>query len=414
MKKSDEGINVWYVHPYAGGPGVGRYSRPYFLAKNWIASGARATVFSASFHHLLDSQQNEGQRIVENVPYEFVKSPEYHGNGLRRLFNMVQFSYNFFRNASEYASKYGKPDLIIASSPHPYIFLATHAVAKRYNAKSFFEVRDLWPLSLIELAGVSPVHPLIIFTKWIERFSYKKADRVVSLLPLTREYMLKRGVDLDRWACIPNGIDSGEVDKHQKNHPCIALARKWSTEGFTVFAYTGALGRPNHVESLIHAVNVLKKKGSHDVKVIIIGRGEQESGLRRLVSEMELMDDVVIFGQAPKSEVMGLLREVDAGYISLRPEPIFRFGISPNKLFDYMLAGLPVIFSIDAGNNPVAEAECGFTVPPGDANFIAQAMLSVSNLSREERREMGGRGRSYVLKNHGYSQLANSYLELMG
>jgi glycosyltransferase involved in cell wall biosynthesis len=361
----------------------------------------------------LDSQQNIGQKIVEEVSYEFVKSPEYTGNGLGRLLNMIHFSWNFLRSASEYVKKYGRPDVVIASSPHPYAFLATHMVAKRYGAKSFFEVRDLWPLSLVELAGVSSKHPLITFTNWVERFAYKKADRVVSLLPLTQEYMAEKGLDLDRWVYIPNGIDSDEVGKYQKKHPCVALAKKWNADGFTVLAYTGALGRPNHVESLVRAINILKRKGNQSIKVIIVGRGEQEVELRRLVQSMELEQDVIIFGQVPKSEVMGLLDEVDVGYISLRPESIFRFGVSPNKLFDYMLAGLPVIFSIDAGNNPVAEAGCGFSVPPGDADLIAQAMLSVDGLSRQQRREMGGKGRDYVLRKHEYSQLAKSYLDLL-
>lgn len=404
--------NIWYIHPYAGGPGIGRYSRPYFLAHRWIELGLRATVFSASFHHLLDQPQNIGAKIIDGVPYEFVKSRNYTGNGLGRLLNMMQFSWNFFRNSSKYVARYGKPDVIIASSPHPYCFLAARSVAKKYGAKIFFEVRDLWPLSLVELGGISAKHPLITFTGRVEKFAYKYSDRVVSLLPLTVPHMIERGLVAERWAYIPNGIDRREGVRAIEMHPIISLAKEWRKSGFTTFIYAGALGRPNHVGSLVRAISLLKLQGDKNIKALIVGKGEVESDLKKLVRELELDADVRIFGQIPKAQIVELFNEVSAGFISLRPEPIFRFGISPNKLFDYMLASLPVVFAVSAGNDPVKEADCGYSVEPGDAKAIALAMQNITRLSESERREMGDRGRVYVLKNHDYAALAASYVKL--
>lgn len=404
---------IWYVHPYAGGPGIGRYSRPYFLAKNWIQSGHEATVFSSSYHHLLDTPQAEGEILVGKVPYCFVKCPSYSGNGFGRLWNMLRFSWNFFRNSSDYLEKYGKPDVLVASSPHPYVFLATHFVAKKYRASSIFEVRDLWPLSLVELAGVSRFHPLIILTGWIERFAYKKANRVVSLLPNTFSHMAGRGISVDRWSYIPNGIEVEEAIHSDVDHECIALAKKWSLNGDVVFLYAGALGRPNHLESLIEAVNILKRRGVCGIKSIIVGRGEQAAELKRKIQDYDLSREIEMFDQIPKKSVMRLMQMVDAGYISLRPEAIFRFGISPNKLFDYMLAELPVIFAVKAGNDPVAEAGCGFSAEPGSADDVANAMHKIFSLSRFQRKEMGKKGRSYVLAHHDYASLARAYLDLI-
>lgn len=412
MIEAKEKLNVWYIHPYAGGPGVGRYSRPYFLAHHWIGLGLRATVFSASFHHLLDQPQNVGQKIIDGVAYEFVRGRNYTGNGLGRLLNMMQFSWNFFQNSSKYAAQYGKPDVIIASSPHPYAFLAARSVARKYGAKIFFEVRDLWPLSLVELGGVSANHLLIRFTGWVEKFSYKYSDRVVSLLPLTAPHMVERGLAAARWAYIPNGIDRQEGQRASETHPVISLAKEWRKSGFTVFVYTGALGRPNHVDSLVQAMSLLKFRGEKNIRALIVGKGEAESDLKKLVLEFELDADVRIFDQIPKAQIVELLGEVSAGFISLRPEPIFRFGISPNKLFDYMLASLPVVFAVSAGNDPVKEADCGYSVAPGDAKAVALAMQNISRLSETQRREMGDRGRSYVLKNHDYAALAASYVTL--
>src|SRR5690606_28442346 len=111
------------------------------------------------------------------------------------------------RQADSLIAQYGVPDAIIGSSPHPYMFLATHRLARRYNAASIFEVRDLWPLSLVEFAGVSPRHPLVVATGWLEKFAYRKADSVVSLQSGSQPYMCGRGLAAERWHYIPNGVD---------------------------------------------------------------------------------------------------------------------------------------------------------------------------------------------------------------
>lgn len=172
---------IWYVHPYAGGPGIGRYCRPFELGKAWQRAGARPLVITASFHHLLDEPGAHPAHVdVEGVPYAFLSVPSYRTNGLGRVVNMAIFTAQIWRQAARLAQRYGRPDLVIGSSPHPYAFLGTHAVARRFGARSVFEVRDLWPLSLVELAGVSPAHPMVRVTAWLERYAYRHADTVVS------------------------------------------------------------------------------------------------------------------------------------------------------------------------------------------------------------------------------------------
>lgn len=405
--------NIWYVHPYAGGPGIGRYSRPYFLARYWQDRGVRSTVFAPSYHHLLDEPQSAGGRAVGDVPYEFIECPSYAGNGVGRLRNMFAFTWQLFRQAKTYERRHGRPDVIIASSPHPYAFLATHALARKFGAVSVFEVRDLWPLSLVELAGVSASHPFVRFTGWLERYAYRNADHVVSLLPLTLDHMSERGLPPERWSYIPNGVDVEETSQADSTHPAVALAEQWRTEGRLIVVYAGALGRPNHVDSLVRAVSRLKSAGQSNVRAVIAGRGEQEHELKELAISLELNDEVFFFGQIPKNAVHGLLKIADVGYISLRPEPLFRFGVSPNKLFDYMLAGLPIVFAVDSGNDPVSESGCGIKVSPDDLDGIADALCKILAMSESARADMGKRGRQYALDLHTYGNLASAYLETL-
>lgn len=411
MALRDDG-SIWFIHPYAGGPGVGRYDRPFHLARHWQALGQCSVVLTPSEHHLLDTPRQPGVEEIGGVTYEFVRSPAYRGNGLGRIINMAAFTAQLVRQGGALARRHGRPALVIASSPHPYAYVAARRLARRFGARCVFEVRDLWPLSLVELAGVSPSHPLVRVTGRLERHAYGTADAVVSLLPCTQEHMQAHGLPPQRWHYIPNGIEPEAAAAEPVDSPPAALARQWRTAGRTVVVYAGALGRPNHVESLVRAMALQRDEGVNSAAVIV-GRGELEGRLRELVQELGLADRVALFGQIPKKAVLTLLQEASAGYISLRPEPLFRFGVSPNKLFDYMLAGLPVIFAVQAGNDPVREAGCGVSVDPGDPAAISEGIRALAVLPEAERRAMGERGRAYVRERHGYASLARAYLGLL-
>lgn len=404
--------NVWYIHPYAGGPGVGRFSRPYYLSQRWMSRSINPTVFCSSFHHLLDRPREAGPDLVAGVQYHFVKAREYSRNGFGRLTSMADFTLAMLRQAREFAQAYGQPDVVIGSSPHPYIFLASHRIARRFGALSIFEVRDLWPLSLVELAGVSPRHPLAITTGWLERYAYRSADRVVSLHPNTLQHMVERGLDPDRWAHVPNGVDANEAAVLDVNEPAYARLRKWQDKGRFVVIYAGALGPPNNIDVLLRAAARLRAKGDDRLRFLIVGRGELQSQLSEMIDDHGLADVVGLYPQVPKAHALALMEAADAGYISLKSMPIFRHGISPNKLYDYMLARLPVVSAIAAANDPVSEAGCGITVAPGDVEQITSAFHRLSSLERSELERMGQRGREYVQQNHEYSTLASKYSSL--
>lgn len=350
---------------------------------------------------------------IHGVSYEFLKSTKYQGNGVKRLLNMAAFTVEIMRQASVLAQRHGHPSRIIISSPHPYAYFAGEYLRKRFAAKLIFEVRDLWPLSLVELAGVSSSHPLVRFTDWIERRAYRTTDEVVSLLPCTKTHMLERGLIEKKWHYIPNGILNIADEASSVENDAIKRVRQWRNESKFILAYTGALGRPNHVQSLISAMDIQGCKDSN-VRAVIVGRGELKDEIIKLVKERNLEDRVAIFDQVPKKEVISLLSEVDAGYISLRPEPIFRFGISPNKLFDYMLLSLPVIFAVIAGNDPVSESGCGISVDPQEPEDISRAIDVLAQLTSDKRLELGERAKNWVLKHHSYDVLAGNYLKLMG
>ena len=409
-------MNIWYVHPYAGGPGVGRYMRPYSLAKHWEDMGAKVVIFTTANHHQLDKPRSVGTQVIEGITYEFLKGKDYKGNGLQRLVNMFGAAWDFWRHADKFVETHGIPDVIISSSPHPYLYPAVFKVAKRFNAKVIFEVRDLWPLSFIELFGMSRMHPLVGATGWIEKHAYRNAYATVSLLPLTAAYMQTRGLSSDRWHYIPNGVDSApscqETQPEVVSFGCLQRATELRRAGKTVVVYVGGLGEPNNVESLVSAVAHCHSCGFSKIAAIIVGRGEMRAKLDSQVVENGLQSSIFLYDQVPKTVITQLLNLVDIGYISLKPGPLFHFGISPNKIFDYMSSGLPIVSAIDAGNDLVKQASCGISVTSGRCEDIADALIKVSKAAEEKKIEWSQNGRTYVQQNHSYKVLATKYLEV--
>ncbi|MBC2775761.1 glycosyltransferase family 4 protein [Rhizobium sp. AQ_MP] len=405
--------NIWYVAHYAGGPGIGRHSRGWYLARTWVKHGARATVIAANRHHMLDASQPSGPQQVEGVDYHFLPAPAYSTNGLMRVLNMFAFTAAFWASQRQLISLHGRPDVIIASSPHPFSFIATHRLARLLGARSIFEVRDLWPASITEIMNVSNRHPMIRLTAAVERFGYFHADAVVSLLPRTEEYMRSRGLTGDRWHYIPNGIVRDEPSDRPPGSPIFALIDEWRSKGLCIVSYTGALGVPNNVDRLIDAMALLKTRNP-SVRALIVGRGDVEEQLKAMVASLGLSEQVRFFGQMPKSVARAILKHVDIGFIGLKPSPVFRFGISPNKIFDYMVSGLPIVSAIEAGNDIVAEAGCGISVPGAGPSEVAQALDRLACMTPAERDVLGSKGKCFVESKHDYELLGRTYLKITG
>lgn len=404
--------NIWYISHYAGGPGIGRHYRGWHLCHQWLRQGIKGTVMLASQHHMLDAAQQPGARPVRGVDYAFVETHAYKGNGLKRFWGMLSFTWSMIRHYRDLVEVHGRPDMVIGSSPHPFTFLASHYIARRTGARSVLEVRDLWPESIQEMLNVSRWNPVIQLMLWIERYAYSRADHVVSLLPNTQDYMRQRGLPEGRWHYIPNGIDTSEVMTPVKGGPISGQIDEWHREGRIVIAYTGALGVPNRVESLIDAMAIALRRGEK-VSALIIGRGELEDDLRKKCDALALGEHVRFFPQVPRSEALNVLSGVDVGYISLKRSPLFRFGISPNKMFDYMLAAIPIVSAIDAGNDLVRQAGCGISLHDGDAGDIADAFALLARMTREERHTLGCKGRHYAEREHDFSVLATRYASLL-
>jgi len=269
------------------------------------------------------------------------------------------------------------------------------------------EVHDLWPLSPIELSGMSPWHPFALLCGAAERAAYRDADVVVSMLPCVHEHMAGRGLDLSRLAIVPNGISPADWAQPPQPLRDDVRAALDAAGGRAIVGYAGSMGPPNALDTLLDAAAMLR---SEPFSFVLVGDGHDRARLARRIAD-ERLDRVALLPPVPKAQVPALLAALDIAYIGWRRLPIYRFGIAPNKLMDYMMAGCAVLHSVEAGNDPVAEARCGLTVPPESAGAVAAGLRRLAALGRRERHDMGARGRAYVLAHHAYPVLAQRFLD---
>lgn len=409
-------MNILYINHYAGSPEYGMEYRPFYLAREWSRTGHRVLIVASSFSHVRSCQPvqpthkpaktNWGE-IIEGIEYVWYKSPRYSGNSLGRLLNIITFLVLVYFDSPRIVKGFS-PDLVIASSTYPMDIWIAKRIARRAGAKLVFEIHDLWPASLIELSGMSPRHPFAKICQKAENDAYRLADVVISILPKVAAHVSAHGLDLRKLSIVPNGISPAEWQVKPQpllNDLQTHIFRERHL-GRCIVVYAGAHGEPNALDVLLDASRLLPI-GSFSF--VLVGDGHERSRLLRRVDD-ENLHNVAMFPPIPKAQIPSLLALADIAYIGWQRQSLYRFGIAPNKLMDYMMAGRPILHSVEAGNDPVAEAGCGLTVKP-ESEATAEGLRKLAAKSPIERQLMGQRGRSYVLAHHAYPVLARRFLE---
>ncbi|MBL8320542.1 MAG: glycosyltransferase family 4 protein [Burkholderiaceae bacterium] len=406
-------MNILLINHYAGSPALGMEYRPYYLAREWVRAGHAVQIVAASYSHVrsrqpevVDQPVNE---MIDGIAYRWLPTPRYAGNGAGRAWNIARFLARLWREAPMLAARF-KPDAAIASSTYPLdIWVARRIARLAPGAKLVYEVHDLWPLSPIELAGMSPRHPFIRLCQRAEDAAYRDADVVVSMLPKVQEHMAAHGLDPRRLVIVPNGIapDDWERLPEPLREDVVSAISAHRAAGRLVVGYAGSMGLPNALDTLLDAAKLLRDR---PIGFVLVGDGHERARLAGRIAQ-ETIGTVTCLPPIPKAQIPSFLGAIDVAYIGWQRVPIYRFGIAPNKLMDYMMAGCPVLHSVEAGNDPVAEAGCGFTVAPESAQAVAEGLQRLAATPTMQRRAMGERGKAYVVAHHTYPVLAQRFLD---
>ncbi|HEX7982755.1 MAG TPA: glycosyltransferase family 4 protein, partial [Duganella sp.] len=373
-------MNILLINHYAGSVRHGMEYRPYYLARAWVRAGHRVRIVAASSSHLraaapaLDGRR-VADEIIDGIEYRWHAAPAYRGNGLGRAANMAAFIGALYRGAAALARDF-RPDLVIASSTYPADIWPARRIAALAGARLAFEVHDLWPLSPMELGGMPAWHPFIALMQAAEDYAYRHADTVISILPHAGAHMAARGMAPHKLHVVPNGVDPDEWDRAPVPlpAPAAALLDALRDEGRTVVGYAGSHGLANALDTLLDAAALLRGR---PLAFVLAGAGPDKKALQRKAAAAGLCH-VHFLDPLAKRHMPALLRRFDLAYLGWRRQPLYRFGISPNKLGDYMMAARPIIHAVEAANDPVAEAGCGVSVAPAAPAALAAAIARLA------------------------------------
>jgi len=399
---------IWFINDYAGSKYHGMEFRNYYFAKELVKLGHKVYIISASYMHLFKKLPKvDGDYTFEDIDginYLWVKVPKYQSStDKKRVLKWFVFTKKLY---SLPLDKMQKPDVVVASPMAPFLVFPAYKLAKKFNAKFFYEVKDIWPLSLQELGGFSKYNPLIAVMSFAEKYAIKRADAVISSLQNYGEH-LQKDLKIDQefhWIC--NGVDLEEM---QNIEPLPKEVESKIPSDKFIVGYTGTVGIANDLQTFCESAKLLQKY--KDIMFVIVGDGKEKLNL---VKQYGKYDNILFIEPIKKTQVQSILKLFDVCYIGLQKENLFKYGVSPNKLFDYMFSGKPILYAIDSGkNNIVKVANCGVSAEPQNKNSISKAILSIYNLDKDKRNNMGLNGKEYVVNNFSYKELAKELDKLL-
>jgi glycosyltransferase involved in cell wall biosynthesis len=431
--------------------------RQYYFAREFVRAGHRVLIASSSYSHQFHVQpRTEGRytrQDIDGIEYVWIKTPSFRGSADKaRVLHWLVFT---LRLGGLLKVARAEPDVIIVSSPIPYPILPASRLARRLGARLVFEVRDIWPLSLVELGSYSERHPFIRFTQWVEDFAYRKADLVVSTMPKAYEHMKTRGLSAEKYLWIPNGMDPGDdsgdisggdsagvissdisgddsagvissdissdivggdvaggAASPAEKKDADAPAPPEAADGTFKVCYAGSFGANGIALPMVRAAAIL---AASNPKIRFVFIGKDSGGLHLLKEEAEALGagNIEFREPVPRTEMPKVLAEMDLCVATTKYSPLYRFGLSLTKLADYTMAGKPVILSSNAQGDIVSSSGCGMVVPPENPQALAEAIAAMAAKDPAELKEMGERGRREFFASYTLPALAARYLEAL-
>ncbi len=343
---------------------------------------------------------------VGAVPVHWLWAAAYQRNDWRRYANMASFAASVFAFLLRAPASAGT--VFIGSSPSLLAAHATALAAAARRVRFVLEVRDLWPESLIEVSGHEGT--VARGLRVIADDLYRRAERIVVLTERNADAIAARGVARAKFLYVPNSVDP---EMFPDRAPASAGDGGYRLPaGRFCAVYAGAHGPANDLDTLLGAARVLMSRGDEQVHMVLVGDGTEKVRLQSQ-ARVDGLTNVTFLDPVPKAAIPALFAHCHAGILILRDLPLFRYGVSPNKLFDYMGAALPVVTNVagDCGDI-VDRSGCGITVRPGDPVALADGL---TRLARDpSARERGAAGRRHVLEHFNREHLVERLLTLLG
>jgi glycosyltransferase involved in cell wall biosynthesis len=390
--------------------------RHYWFAENLIKEGYKPTIFCASTNHFSDNHiDTKGSRYsldsVNNIPFVFVNTPEYKGNGKKRVLNMISFYRGLFKTAKEFAELTGKPDVILASSVHPLTLVAGIKIAKKFDTPCICEVRDLWPESIVAYGSLKRNSVVSKLLYQGEKWIYKKANSVIMTWEGGKQYIIDQGwdkqIDLNKIKHISNGVIIDSFDKNSQDH--VIIDSDLDDNNFKNLVYAGSIRKVNNLGLLLDAAKIIQDY-DQKIRFIIYGSGDEKEMLEQRCKD-EGISNVIFKGRVEKKMIPSILKRSYANILHNYSTSLDKYGQSQNKFFEYLAAGRAIIQTYTTGYSILEKYNCGLSAVKQNPEKIAEIILEVCK-DNEKAEQMGENARM-VSYEFDFTKLTNKLIEVI-
>ena len=398
-------MKVWLMNHYASNMYRDKAGRHYWFAKQLMELGYDVTVFCSTTlvngEELLSTGNDKlTVKDAEGIPFVFVKTIPAQGNGIKRVENMGLFYKNLFPATKAYAAKYGKPDVIVASSVHPLTMVAGIQIAKKLKAPCICEIRDLWPEAIFSFGKTTETsligRSLIKGEHWI----YKHANALIFTKEGDTDYLKEKrwttaqGGDIDLGKChyINNGVDIAACE--ERSMTMQLDDSDLNDESKFNITYVGTIRPVNNVGNLLDAAKILRsKKGYEDAQFLIYGDGSQFAELLERVKN-EHLDNVKMKGFVNRQYVPYILSRSSINMLNYAQNQYnWTRGNSSNKLFEYMASGKPIISTVHMGYSIIKRYNCGVELDEDTPEALVEQIMRFHDMDASEREQIGKNAR---------------------
>ena len=391
----------WIFNHYATTPKTGPLLRHYYFAEYLKEKDIETTVFAANeLHQTGTSVDTMGKPYLrteeEGVPFVFVKTSKYRGNGISRVFNMLSFFFGLLRISKKYARQYGKPDLIMGSSAHPLTSIAGILVARRFHVPVIVEVRDLWPEAIFSFGKVKMDSLIGRALSAGEKWMYVHADAIVFTKEGDVDHIKEMGwdtahggkIDLEKCHYVNNGVKLD--DYYRSIQEDVLPDTDLEDDSFKV-VYTGTLRPVNNVDNLLDTAKLLQDH--KDIRFLIFGSGNQLERLKKR-AEDEHLDNVKLKGYVEKKYIPYILSRSSVNILNYSQSHYnWSRGNSSNKLFEYMASGKPIISTVKMGYCILDRYQCGLSLEECTPRALADMILKIHDMPEDTYAQMAENAR---------------------
>lgn len=402
-------MNIWIISKYASSYETGFESRIFALARRFVKIGHNVKVISSDSNHfgsyprynkLYNFEKLDQIDVLRIRTFKYKKTAS-----IQRILSWVDFEWKLFLAP---LNKTQKPDIIIVSSLSLITILNGIRLKHKYKAKLVFEIRDIWPLTMVEEGGYKSSNPFVKMLGKIEKLGYFKSDLIVGTMPNLREHVENvTGINNSKCVCVPFGFDANFYNFLNVNPNEFRLKYNIPSNKF-IIGYAGSIGITNGLEPFIDCA----KKMSNDQRIVfaLLGDGDSKS---LYINETKELENIIFLPKVKREDVASFLTLCNVLYFSSLNSKIWEYGWSPNKLIDYMMAGKPVLASYSGYQSMTNEAGSGFFVPSEDADALKNKLEQLFNMNPDDLNKMGIAGKQWIIKNRDWDTVAKNYSDLL-